>query len=49
MGRKLPDRGPWSKYHGSGIVALDNDERSCGVRDMEANLVWGEGYFISLS
>ena len=49
MGRKLADHAAWSKYHGSGIVALDNDERSCGMRDMEANLVGGEGYFISLS
>ena len=40
VGRKLPDHGSWTKYHGSRLVGLNQDERVGGVFDMEANLVW---------
>jgi len=40
MGRKLPDHGSWTKYHGSRLVGLNQDERVGGVFNMEANLVW---------
>ena len=40
VGRKLPDHGSWTKYQGSRLVGLNQDERVGGVFDMEANLVW---------
>jgi hypothetical protein len=38
--RKLPDHGPWNKYHGSLTVGLDQDKCFRGMRHMERYLVW---------
>ena len=38
--RKLPDHGPWTKYHVSLIVGLDYDPGMLRMLDMECNLVW---------